>query len=59
MAKEDQPICTEGQRDAFEKLFVEMLIGGNFCESNCCLENMCLCKAAKLWIFGGILCLHY
>ena len=59
MAKKDQMICTEKQRDALEKLFAEILVGGNFRESNCCLENMCLCKAAKSWIFGGILYLQY
>ena len=45
MAKKDQMICTEKQRDVLEKLFAEILVGGNFRESNCCLENMCLCKA--------------
>ena len=53
-------ICTEEQRNVLEELFVEVLL---------CMVNQrsvnpiavwktCHFKAAKSWLFGGILCLQ-
>ena len=60
MMREDKMICTKEQCNVLEELFVELLRWlVVFCESNCCLEDLCHFKAAKSWIFGGILCLQY